>query len=148
MIKIQIPTLPDFAKVGGNARPGHYMQLARDIKDEKEKWIAHLIAIGYRQSDTPRWAGPVSLTVKMVFSTMSYPDSDSCWRSLKPLIDLLEPHRVIPKGRDPSSWVTRGFAGIVESDKLLELRGLSREVDRDIAPMTILHLEQLQSDDD
>jgi hypothetical protein len=145
LIELKLQALPDVGRLGGNARPGHHMQTSAWRRAESDMWIGLLTEQGFGRSESPKIMGPALLKVILYYPTRTMPDVDNIIASLKPLIDCLEPFRVIKKGINPLGWTTRGHAGLIEDDNLLEWGQLRRSVDKTLAPLTVLQLHYAES---
>ena len=119
------------------------MSRYRAEAEEREKWMALLISEGYSRRFDPIFDGPVAISIKLIFRGGRFPNEDNAITSLKPLIDCLEVHRVIPIGSDPRKWHTRGHAGFVLDDELFRWRGIELERSKARGPQTIITLEPI-----
>ena len=142
LLTITMPSVPDYGRIGANAR--HRTWRSRWLSDvnERNKWIEQLVALGYGSREQPVLSGELSVDVTLWFTTKRYPDqADNLLAGLKHLFDVLEVSRIVNR-----NMTVRGFAGIYENDKQLRLLNPPTViVNRDIAPMTQVAFYQRRS---
>ena len=142
LLTITMPSVPDYGRIGANAR--HRTWRSRWLSDvnERNKWIEELVALGYRSREQPFLSGELAVDVTLWFTTKRYPDqTDNLISGLKHLFDVLEVSRIVNR-----NMAVRGFAGIYENDNQLRLLNPPTViVNRDIAPMTQVAFYQRRS---
>lgn len=138
-VRLELPRLPSFRLVGGNATPGHWAIRHRDMIREQTAWRKLMLEAGCRPSDGVLMPGRVSVRVRLVFPKRRggrLPDVDNAMKALKPLMDLLEPQRVVRlRGR----YAMRGYLGLIADDGLLAWAGVPEYV-RGGGPRTVITL--------
>ena len=135
LLTITIPSIPDYGRIGANARHRTWRSRWLSEVHERNKWIELLVALGYRSREQPLLSGDLAVDVTLWFTTKRYPDQvDNLLAGLKHLWDVLEVSRIVNQ-----KLVVRGFAGIYENDNQLRLLNPPTViVDRTIAPRTQL----------
>ena len=142
LLTITIPSVPDYRRIGANARHRTWKSAWLSEVNERNKWIEELVALGYGSREQPFLFGELAVDVTLWFTTKRYPDqADNLLAGLKHLFDVLEVSRVVNR-----KMTVRGFAGIYENDKQLRLlKAPTVIVNRNIAPMTQLAFYPSQS---
>lgn len=115
VLSMRLPRLPDWAKVGGNARFANMGHRISAYDKEKQAWAALIREAKAPSFDTPHITGPFKLRIVLHLPhARVFPDFDNAVSSLKILIDLLEPMRVSTRG---NRGRTSGMLGWVSDDK-------------------------------
>ena len=97
-LTMTLHALPDLEAVGGNARPGHYIQEHRNFKAEKAKWY-YLIREEIGPPPMPRFE-KAHAEVWLYFKERRNRDQDNCTIALKPFFDALVAWDMIPDDDD------------------------------------------------
>jgi hypothetical protein len=121
----------------------HSRSWRRDYKKrlaDKLNWIEHLLQAGLkaRLDDDVVYSEPVALRIKVYYPDAHVPDVDNVTAGLKPLVDLLEPLRVVGLSG------TRGYVGWVLNDRLISALTVERFTDATRAPLTQLRMETIR----
>ncbi len=126
---IEFERLPDLAAVGGNARPGHYMEAYRSRsgkRGEKEVWLA-LIREKWLPHEMPKFQ-KARAAVTLIFAESRRRDvQDNIPMSLKSLWDAFVFWEILPD----------------DSPSYFHLEPIQIEVDPTRAPRTIIDLEEV-----